>query len=93
MALSVYKRVAEKFPFLLPSIQSGILMGTGDFIAQKFLEKRNFQTLDRARLLRFSTIGFCIGVNITIYLLYLLRVPSLINILLLDNSILCGLSI
>lgn len=43
----------------MQSVQSGLLMGTGDVIAQKYVEKR--KTIDIERLAKFSSIGFFIG--------------------------------
>lgn len=40
----------------------GILMGTGDQIAQNFVEKRKFKDLDFKRTGQFALIGLCITV-------------------------------
>lgn len=58
---SLYKRALVKYPVLVQSVQSGILMGSGDIIAQTLIEKRNLKTLDGMRAFRFFGIGFCIG--------------------------------
>lgn len=60
---SLYKRALVKYPVLVQSVQSGILMGSGDIIAQTLIEKRNLKTLDGMRAFRFFGIGFCIGVS------------------------------
>uniref|UniRef100_A0A8D8EV70 Mitochondrial inner membrane protein Mpv17 n=1 Tax=Culex pipiens TaxID=7175 RepID=A0A8D8EV70_CULPI len=58
---SLYKRALVKYPVLMQSVQSGILMGTGDVIAQTLVEKRQFNQLDGMRAIRFFGIGFVIG--------------------------------
>ncbi|KAL1380476.1 hypothetical protein pipiens_014164 [Culex pipiens pipiens] len=60
---SLYKRALVKYPVLMQSVQSGILMGTGDVIAQTLVEKRQFNQLDGMRAIRFFGIGFVIGVS------------------------------
>lgn len=60
---SLYKRALVKYPVLVQSVQSGILMGTGDIIAQTMVEKRTIGTIDGMRVFRFFGIGFCIGVG------------------------------
>jgi hypothetical protein len=37
---SLYKRSVNNYPFIAQGVQSSILMATGDFIAQKFVEKK-----------------------------------------------------
>lgn len=58
---SLYKRALVKYPVLMQSVQSGILMGTGDVIAQTFIEKQKLSSIDGMRAFRFFGIGFCIG--------------------------------
>lgn len=60
---STYSQVLKKHPILVNSIQSGILMGTGDVIAQTFLEKTEIKNLNILRTVQFFGIGFFIGVN------------------------------
>lgn len=60
---STYSQVLKKHPILVNSIQSGILMGTGDVIAQSFLEKTEIKNLNILRTVQFFGIGFFIGVN------------------------------
>ncbi|XP_058454324.1 protein Mpv17 [Malaya genurostris] len=62
MSLStLYKRALVRYPILMQSVQSGILMGSGDIIAQTLVEKRKFSNIDGMRAFRFLGIGFCIG--------------------------------
>jgi protein Mpv17 len=43
------------------ALQSGILMASGDLIAQRFIEKTEMKKIDWLRNLRFASIGFCIA--------------------------------
>lgn len=60
---SAYSKVLKKHPILVQAVQSGILMGTGDVIAQTFLEKTEIKNLNILRTAQFFGIGFFIGVN------------------------------
>ena len=55
----IYQRLLTSYPILMQSVQSGLLMGTGDVIAQKYVEKK--YDLDLVRTIKFGSIGFFIG--------------------------------
>lgn len=57
-----YQKTLEKRPYLVQAIQSGILMGAGDFCAQKFFTKGESVNIDYVRTLKFCTIGFILTV-------------------------------
>ncbi|XP_055612592.1 protein Mpv17-like [Uranotaenia lowii] len=62
MSLStLYKKALVKYPVLVQSVQSGILMGSGDVIAQTLVERRKLTDIEGMRAFRFFGIGFCIG--------------------------------
>ncbi|CAO1378730.1 unnamed protein product [Diamesa hyperborea] len=54
-----YASAVAKYPIFSQALQSGILMGTGDAIAQKFVEKKD--NFDVKRCSQFFFIGFAIG--------------------------------
>lgn len=60
---STYSQVLKKHPILVQAVQSGLLMGTGDVIAQTFLEKTELKNLNILRTAQFFGIGFFIGVK------------------------------
>ncbi|XP_321299.5 protein Mpv17 [Anopheles gambiae] len=62
MSLStLYKRALVRYPVLVQSVQSGLLMGAGDVIAQGFIERKDWQSFDGMRAFKFFGIGFCVG--------------------------------
>ncbi|KAJ2947731.1 hypothetical protein O0L34_g9507 [Tuta absoluta] len=57
----LYQHALTRRPYLVQAVQTGALMGAGDLISQTIVEKKNFQSLDYKRVLRFSSIGFFVG--------------------------------
>lgn len=60
---STYSKVLKKHPIIVQAFQAGVLMGTGDVIAQSFLEKTELKNLNLLRTAQFFGIGFFVGVN------------------------------
>ncbi|XP_046393047.1 protein Mpv17-like [Ischnura elegans] len=56
-----YQRILMKHPTKVQALQTGVLMGAGDAVAQTLIEKRNFKEYDFVRTVRFFGIGFCIA--------------------------------
>lgn len=54
-----YKRFLTKFPFGVQAIQTGLLMGAGDLIAQTAVEGKSFNEINIKRLGQFTFIGTC----------------------------------
>lgn len=58
-----YKQTLNKRPLLVQAIQSGLLMGAGDFIAQTLFEgKISLKELNFIRTVQFFVIGFVVVV-------------------------------
>ncbi|XP_035902443.1 protein Mpv17 [Anopheles stephensi] len=58
---TLYKRALVRYPVLVQSVQSGLLMGAGDVIAQGFIERKDWKSFDGMRAFKFFGIGFCVG--------------------------------
>lgn len=61
--LQMYNRALHSRPILIQTVQTSILMGTGDVISQIFIEKKPFEEYSILRTLQFSSIGFCFLVS------------------------------
>ncbi|KAG8227635.1 hypothetical protein J437_LFUL008712 [Ladona fulva] len=59
--LKVYQRLLLKHPTKLQALQTGLLMGIGDLIAQTAIEEKNLKNVDYVRTTRFFGIGFFIA--------------------------------
>ena len=51
----------ESRPCIASAINTGLVMGIGDTIAQTILESRRISSLDLERLSRFLGLGFCLA--------------------------------
>ncbi|KAG5876922.1 hypothetical protein JTB14_007385 [Gonioctena quinquepunctata] len=70
--LKMYKRLLVKRPILVQSLQTGILVSTGDLIAQTVIDKKTLETLDLARTARFFTLGSVfLGPTLTVWYRFL----------------------
>ncbi|KAF4533027.1 hypothetical protein B566_EDAN000719 [Ephemera danica] len=66
--LKLYRRVLDKHPYVTQAIQTGILMGAGDVIAQVGVEKKTAETFDVRRTLCFTGIGiFYLGPSLRLW--------------------------
>lgn len=53
---SLYKRSINNYPYIAQGVQSSILMATGDWISQKFVEKK--ENFDFKRWEKNNSIKF-----------------------------------
>lgn len=60
-----YQRTLAKHPILIQSIQTAILMGTGDVISQTLIEKKYYGKINLIRTAKFASVGFFLGVSIS----------------------------
>ncbi|XP_059611248.1 protein Mpv17 [Phlebotomus argentipes] len=58
---SGYQKALAKYPLLTQSVQTGILMASGDLIAQTVVEKTSINKLDYLRTGQFFAIGLCMA--------------------------------
>lgn len=63
-----YQKLLNKRPYLVQAVQTGTLMGAGDLISQSLIEDKALKHIDYRRTLRFSSIGFFVGVSIIYYI-------------------------
>ncbi|XP_046741577.1 protein Mpv17 [Diprion similis] len=59
--VKLYQKFLRKYPLCIQSVQAGILMGTGDQIAQNFVERRKIEDLNFMRSAQFFCIGCCLA--------------------------------
>ncbi|KAK9888520.1 hypothetical protein WA026_000771 [Henosepilachna vigintioctopunctata] len=57
--IKAYQKLLHTYPLLIQSGQTGVLMGLGDVIAQKFIEGKSFENHDMRRTFTFFGIGTC----------------------------------
>jgi protein Mpv17 len=55
-----YLRLLEKYPWRTQAVNTCVLMGTGDFIAQAVIERRKAVTYEGKRTARFLGVGLCV---------------------------------
>ena len=63
----IYEKLLSKRPYLVQAIQTGTLMGAGDLISQYFIENKPLKKVDYERTVKFSSIGFFVGVSFILF--------------------------
>ncbi|XP_075234991.1 mitochondrial inner membrane protein Mpv17-like [Lycorma delicatula] len=53
-----YIKLMELHPVKMQMLQTGLLLGAGDLVAQTGLEKKDFKSIDWRRTLAYSSVGF-----------------------------------
>lgn len=59
----LYQQALVRRPYLIQAVQTGTLMGAGDLISQTLIEKKELKHVDYMRTIKFSSIGFFVGVS------------------------------
>lgn len=62
--LRIYERLLQKYPLITSSVQTGILMATGDVIAQTTIEGTSLKDINFVRTSQFGTVGLFVAVSI-----------------------------
>ncbi|RZC39141.1 Mpv17 PMP22 domain containing protein [Asbolus verrucosus] len=66
--LKLYKTFLFRHPYLSQSLQTGLLMGAGDIIAQTVVEKQPLKELNYKRTIQFFSVGtFFVGPALTVW--------------------------
>lgn len=55
--ISQYHIILNKYPLCTQAVQTGILMGVGDFISQKWIEGKSLEKIEWKRTARFFGLG------------------------------------
>ncbi|KAK3907694.1 Protein Mpv17 [Frankliniella fusca] len=58
--LRLYQNAVQRYPMSAQAAQTGLLMTTGDIVAQTVIDKRGLHDLDVGRIARFGAIGACL---------------------------------
>lgn len=65
--IHTYKKFLSSHPFLVQTVQTGMLMGVGDVIAQRIVEKKTHKEHDYKRTMTFLGLGTCLVVSLHLY--------------------------
>ncbi|XP_046441007.1 protein Mpv17-like [Daphnia pulex] len=57
----IYKNLLHKYPYGIQAVQTAILMGTGDFLSQVFVEKTEAKDYNFLRTAKFAGFGLCVA--------------------------------
>lgn len=63
LLLRTYQRLLNKHFLIVQSVQTGVLMSSGDIIAQLAIEKRKISECDLLRSAKFGFLGTCFVVS------------------------------
>lgn len=61
-----YKRLLQQYPIASQCVQCGVLMGSGDLIAQTVVERKKFHNINFQRTAEFACVGLFIVVRLLI---------------------------
>ncbi|XP_022160845.1 protein Mpv17-like [Myzus persicae] len=62
-----YNFCSQTYPIRTNLVQTGIMFGIGDLIAQSAVEKRELDKIDWLRTVRYASIGCAIGPSLTLW--------------------------
>lgn len=69
--LKYYTKFLSRYPLTTQSIQAGILMGTGDIIAQTVVEKRELTQINLTRTAPYAAAGLIVGPTVATWYKFL----------------------
>lgn len=58
-----YKRLLQQYPIVSQCVQCGILMGSGDLIAQTVVDRKKIQNVNFQRTAQFACVGLLLVVS------------------------------
>lgn len=61
--LRAYRTLLQQHPLISQSVQTGILMGTGDFIAQTLVDRKELKNVNLTRTFQFAGMGLFVVVS------------------------------
>lgn len=61
--LRTYKRLLQQYPIASQCVQCGLLMGSGDLIAQTVVERKSLKNVNFERTAQFACVGLLLVVN------------------------------
>lgn len=61
--VSTYKRLLKQYPIASQCVQCGLLMGSGDLIAQTVVDRKKIQNINFERTAQFACVGLLLVVS------------------------------
>ncbi|XP_015370682.1 PREDICTED: mpv17-like protein 2 [Diuraphis noxia] len=83
-----YRFYSHTYPIRTNLVQTGVLFGAGDLIAQSVVEKRKPDEIDWLRTVRYTSIGCAVGPTLTMWYKTLDRLGTKITIPIVARKIL-----
>ncbi|CAI6375194.1 unnamed protein product [Macrosiphum euphorbiae] len=86
--INFYRFCSQKYPIRTNLVQTGVMFGLGDLIAQSAVEKRKPEDIDWLRTVRYASIGCALGPSLTMWYRTLDRLGTEITVPIVTKKIL-----